>query len=671
MRYSLIMALIAIGFLVSCQKPLKSGIELSHMDKTVRPQDDLYEHMNGAWLKSFKIPADKARYGSFDMIYEEAQKNLRGIIEEAANAQNKKAGSDLQKVGDMYLSFMDSNRVEELGMKPIVSDLEKIAAIKNRKELARYMGYASIYGIQTPMGAWIDQDAKNPTAYIVYVSQSGLSLPDRDYYFSDTPRMKQIREAYARHLENMFNLAHIDQAAKKAQKIIKIETGIAARHWKRAANRDRNKTYNKYSRSQLVKLMPDFDWGSYLNAMGASKAENLIVRQPDYFKALNDILKKVSLDDWKVYYTYKLLKSSAAYLSSNFVNENFSFYGKALRGLQQNRPRWKRGVSVTEGALGEVIGKIYVSKYFKPEAKKRMVKLVENLKSAFRERIKQLDWMSDATKKKALEKLSKINTKIGYPDKWKDYSALSISRDNLFGNVKNSRLVEHNREMAKLGKPVDRGEWFMFPQTVNAYYNPSMNEVVFPAAILQPPFFNMDADDAVNYGGIGAVIGHELTHGFDDQGRKSDGDGKLTDWWTKEDAEKFKERAAKMVAEYNAFNPIDTLHVNGKLTLGENIADLGGCTISYHAYQNTLGGKKAPVIDGLSGDQRFFLGWAQVWASKSRPDEIRRRLKTDPHSPTEYRCNGITSNMTEFYKAFGVKEGDKMFRPADVRVKIW
>jgi len=671
MKFYLIIAFIAVGILVSCQKPLKSGIDISHMNKTVKPQNNLYEYMNGNYLKALKIPEDKARYGSFDMIYEEAQKNLRGIIEEAAQAKANKAGSNPQKVGDMYMSFMDSSRVEELGMKPIVAELEKIASIKNQKDLANYMGYATIYNIQTPFGAYVDQDAKNPTSYIVYVTQSGLSLPDRSYYFSDTERMKQIREAFSKHLENIFNLAQIKNAAQKAKTVVMIETQIARRHWERAANRDRNKTYNKYTRGQLTKLMPDFDWGTYLDAAEASKVENVIVRQPDYFQALNTIIKKVSVEDWKTYYTYKLLKSRAAYLSSNFVNENFSFYGKTLSGVQKNRPRWKRGVSVTQRALGEVIGKIYVSKYFKPEAKERMVELVGNLKAAFKERIKQLDWMSDATKKKALEKLSKINTKIGYPDKWKDYSALSITKDDLMGNVNNSKLVEHRREIAKLGNPVDRGEWFMYPQTVNAYYNASMNEVVFPAAILQPPFFNMEADDAVNYGGIGAVIGHELTHGFDDQGRKSDGDGKLTEWWTKEDAEKFDARAAKMVAEYDAFSPIDTLHLNGKLTLGENIADLGGCTISYYAYHHALAGNEAPVIDGFTGDQRFFLGWAQVWASKSRPDEIRRRIKTDPHSPTEYRSNGITSNMEEFYKAFDVKDGDAMMRPADKRVKIW
>ena len=671
MKHFLILALIVTGFFVSCQKEQKSGIAIAHMDKTVRAQDNLYEYMNGTWLKTFTIPADQARYGSFNMVYDEAQKNLRGIIEKAAKAKDKKAGSDMQKVGDMYLSFMDSNRVEQLGMKPIVDDLQKIAEIKTHKDLAQYMGYASIYGIQSPLGGWIDQDAKNPTAYILYISQSGLGLPDRGYYFSDTPRMKQIREAYNRHLENMFNLAHIDNARAKAKTVVRIEKQIATHQWERAANRDRNKTYNKYSRGQLAKLMPDFDWGSYLDAAEASKVQNVIVRQPDYFQALNTIMKTISINDWKTYYTYKLLKSSAGYLSKRFVDENFSFYGKTLSGIQQNRPRWKRGVSATQRVLGEVIGRLYVAKYFKPQAKKRMVRLVKNLRESFKERIEQLDWMSDGTKQKALEKLAKINAKIGYPDKWKDYSALAISADDLLGNIKNSKLVEHRRELAKLGNPVDRGEWFMTPQTVNAYYNASMNEVVFPAAILQPPFFNMEADDAVNYGGIGAVIGHEMTHGFDDQGRKSDGNGKLTDWWTKEDARKFEERAAKMVKEYNAFSPIDTLHINGILTLGENIADLGGCTISYYAYQKALGGKKAPVIDGLTGDQRFFLGWAQVWASVARPDEIRRRLKTDPHSPTEYRCNGITSNMEEFYKTFDVKEGDKMFRTADERVKIW
>ena len=667
-----IFILSALILFSACQQaPKSSGIDLSHMDKKVRPQDDLYRFMNGTWLKEFEIPADKSNYGSFSKLADEAQKNLRAIIEEAANARDKQPGTERQKVGDLYLSFMDSARIEELGMEPIKPELERIAAVKNRKELAELMGYLSMVGVQQPFGIWIGQDQKNSTQYIAYLWQSGLSLPDKDYYFNEGDRFKAIREAYVKHLETMFTLAGIDDAAQKAQTVYNIEKEIAEKHWTRTQNRDREKTYNKYGKEQLLKLVSHFDWDRYLATSEIQNLEELIVGQPDYMQAFDKIYNGHSVDDWKTYYTYKLIRSAAPYLSKKFVDESFAFYSGTLRGIKENRPRWKRGVSLTEGALGEVIGKIYVSRYFKPEAKQRMKELVENLKESFRQRLEALDWMSPATKEKAKEKLAKFGTKIGYPDKWKDYSALEIKADDLIGNIRRSNMVEHRREVAKLGKPVDRDEWHMYPQTVNAYYSPSMNEIVFPAAILQPPFFNMDADDAVNYGGIGAVIGHELTHGFDDQGRKSDGDGNLTDWWSEEDANEFEKRAEMMVEEYNKFSPIEGMHVNGKMTLGENIADLGGLTIAYHAYQNSLKGKEAPVLDGFTGDQRFFLGWAQVWARKYRPDELRRRLKTDPHSPSQYRCNGIVTNMPEFYKTYDVKEGDKLFTPEDQRVRIW
>ncbi len=653
------------------QRTEKSGLDLTHMDKKVRPQDDLYRFMNGTWLKEFEIPAEKSNYGSFTKLYDEAQKHLKTIIEEAANAGNRQPGSEQQKVGDLYRSFMDSARVEELGMKPIEADLKRIAAVNDKKELAELMGYLSMIGVQQPFGIWIGQDQKNSTQYISYIWQSGLSLPDKDYYFNESDRFKAIREAYRNHLEKMFALAGMDDAAARAATVYRIEEDIAQHHWTRTQNRDREKTYNKYNTTQLRKLVSHFDWDSYWAAAEMDNIDELIVGQPDYMQAFDDLYRKYDLNDWKTYYSFKLISSMAPYLSSDFVNENFAFFSGTLSGVRKNRPRWKRGVSLTEGALGEVIGKIYVSRYFRPEAKQRMKQLVENLKESFRQRLDHLEWMSPATKAKAKEKLAKFGTKIGYPDKWKDYSALEIRSDDLIGNIRRSNIVEHRREVAKLGKPVDRDEWHMYPQTVNAYYNPSMNEIVFPAAILQPPFFNMEADDAVNYGGIGAVIGHELTHGFDDQGRKSDGDGNLTDWWTEEDAREFEKRAHMMVEEYNKFSPIEGMHVNGEMTLGENIADLGGLTIAYYAYQNSLKGKPAPVIDGFTGEQRFFLGWAQVWARKYRDDELRRRLKTDPHSPSEYRCDGIVTNMPEFYKAYDVKEGDKLFTPENQRVRIW
>lgn len=668
-KYIAVLFLLVLVF--SCQKKMKSGIDLTQMDTTVRPQDNFYEYTNGAWLKKYEIPADKSGYGTFTKLADEAEKNLRGIIEAAANSQQKEAGSNTQKVGDMYLSFMDSNRVEELGIQPIQGDLDRIAAITSKNELINEIAKINKEGVITLFETEVDQDAKKSTQYIVNFYQGGLSLPDRSYYLEDNAKFNEIRGKYIEHLTKMFEMAGLENRAEKARKIMNMETDIAKTHWTRVENRNRDKTYNKYALTDLDKEMGTFNLSAFVGEAGFGSVDSVRVYQPSYFKSLSEFYDKYSLNDLKTFVTWKYLTNAAPYLSSNFVDEDFNFFRKTLSGIQQNRPRWKRAVKSVERSLGEVVGKLYVEKYFKPEAKARMVKLVDNLRAAFRERIKSLDWMSEETKEKALAKLAKFNSKIGYPDKWKDYSALEIKKDDLFGNIRRSNIVEYNREINKLGKPIDRTEWGMTPQTVNAYYNPSMNEVVFPAAILQPPFFNMEADDAVNYGGIGAVIGHELTHGFDDQGRKSDGDGNLNDWWTDQDGKKFEQRANVMVREYNGFNPIDTLHVNGKLTLGENIADLGGLTIAYYAYKNSLNGKESPVIDGFTGEQRFFLGWAQVWASKYRDDYARRLIKIDPHSPSEYRVNGIVVNMPEFYDAFGVKDKDGMYVAADARVKIW
>lgn len=671
MKSIYLLGLLTLVFWAACARGPQSGIDKSNFDTSVKPQDDFYHYVNGTWLKNTEIPADKSSYGSFAILFDKSEQALREIIEAAANKPDKIAGSEEQKVGDFYLSFMDSAKIEELGLQPLQDDLQRIQDVHNKKDLISLMAYFQKIGVQRPFSFFVNQDFKKSDQYISYLSQSGLSLPDRDYYLKDSAKFKTIREKYVAYIEKLFTLAGIDDAAARAKRILDIETEIAKKHWTRVQNRDRDKTYNKYEVARLKKLTPAFNWNAYLDAADVKNIDAVIVRQPDYFKAFNSIFKLVSVNDWKTYFTFKLLNNFASSLPADFVNARFDFYGKTLRGIEKNRPRWKRGVGVVNGSLGEVVGKIYVEKYFKPEAKQRMVQLVDNLKVAMKERIEQLEWMTPETKKQALDKLSKFHTKIGYPNKWKDYSKLAIEKDDLIGNLKRSSAVEYNRMIAKLGKPIDREEWLMRPQTVNAYYNPPMNEIVFPAAILQPPFFNMTADDAVNYGGIGAVIGHEISHGFDDQGRKSDGDGNLRDWWTKEDAEKFKARAQVMIDEYNSFSPVDSMHVNGKLTLGENIADLAGLTVAYHAYKNSLKGKEAPVIDGLTGDQRFFMGWAQVWRRKYRENELRRRLLTDPHSPSEYRCNGVVSNMPEFYAAFDVKEGDPMWRPEDQRVRIW
>jgi predicted metalloendopeptidase len=658
--------------LFSCQKaPMESGIDLTMMDTSVRPQDDFYNYMNGTWLKTFEIPADKSNYGSFTKVYDKTEKDLLAIIEEAADAPEKEPGSDIQKVGDMYLSFMDSTRAEELGVSPIENDLAAIQQVQSKDELVTLAASMEKVGVPNTFILFIDQDAKDATQYIVNFYQGGLGLPDRDYYLLDNQKLREVRSKYLTHREKMFTLAGIDGGAEKAEQIMSIEKELATHHWTRVENRDRNKTYNKFALADLDASMPAFDLQGFAAESGFGSIDSLRVYQPSYFTAFNKVFASVSLDEWKTFLTWKVLTRWAPYLNSELVDEDFAFFRHTLRGVEENRPRWKRGVSAARGTLAEILGRIYVERHFKPEAKERMVTLVDNLQLAFGERIKTLDWMGDATKERALEKLYKFKAKIGYPDKWKDYSKLEIKPDDLVGNLKRSRIVEHERELAKLGKPVDRDEWFMTPQTVNAGYVPNMNEVIFPAAILQPPFFNMDADDAINYGAIGAAIGHEMTHGFDDQGRKSDGDGNLTDWWTDEDAKEFEKRAEVLVEQFNGYNPVDTFHVNGRLTLGENIADLGGLTIAYMAYKNSLDGDEAPVIEGFTGDQRFFLGWAQVWARKYRDETLRERLLTDPHSPSRYRVVGIVSNMPEFYAAFDVKETDPMHRDQSERAKVW
>ncbi|HQV32056.1 MAG TPA: M13-type metalloendopeptidase [Calditrichia bacterium] len=649
----------------------QSGIDSQNFDTGVKPQEDFYRYVNGTWLDNTEIPADKSNYGSFTVLYDNAQIHLKEIIEAAGNSKDASAGSDQQKIGDLYKSFMDTVTIAKLGLAPVKADLAALDAIQSRADLIRVAGEYTQHGIKLPFVFYVSQDAKQSEQYIAYVSQAGLGLPDKSYYFSEGEKFDQVRSAYLAYIEKLFVLAGSEGGVEKAQKIMALETALAEHHWDRAKNRNRDLTYNKYSVAELDAKMPHFDWNGYLGAMGATAATEIVVRQPDYFEKMDAIYGETPLDTWKAYFTFHMLSSAAPYLSDDFVDANFDFQGRTLAGIEQIRPRWKRAIGVVEGALGETVGRLYVAKYFKPEAKARMVDLVSNVRATFGERINGLDWMSAETKTAAVEKLGKFNTKIGYPDKWKDYSGLVIRKDDLIGNLKRSNTFDYQEMLGKLGKPIDRDEWFMTPQTVNAYYSSTMNEIVFPAAILQPPFFNLAADDAVNYGAIGAVIGHELTHGFDDQGRKSDGDGNLRDWWQESDGEAFKQRAQVMVDQYNTFSPIDSMNVNGELTLGENIADLGGLTIAYYAYQRSLKGKPAPVIDGLTGEQRFFMGWAQVWRRKYRENEMRRRLLTDPHSPSQYRVIGVLANMPEFHRAFEVKAGDPMFIAENERVKIW
>ncbi len=669
MKY-LTVLLFSLLTLACTTKQMQSGIDLPGMDKNVMPQQDFFRYVNGTWLEKTEIPADKSNYGIFTALADQAREDLKVIIEEAA-AGSYPAGSDKQKVGDFYLSFLDTTAIEAKGLKPLQAELAAINQLTTKEELVDYMVHLRKIGVQTPVAFFVAQDLKQSDRHISFLNQSGTGLPDRDYYFKADQKFAYIRLSYVRYIADLFALAGMENGAVQAEMILKLETALAQVQWTRVENRDPDKTYNRFAITGLDSLAPGYDWQRFLDGLGVSGETDIIVRQPGFMEAFGKMFTSVPLQDWKSYLTFKLLDGYADALSRDFDNLHFAFHGKTLSGTEKQQLRWKRAVDAIDGVLGEVVGKIYVEKHFPPQSKERMKVLVENLIEAYRGRIQQLDWMSADTKKQALAKLDKFKPKIGYPDKWRDYSDLSIDRADLVANMMKASEFEFNFNRNKLGQPVDPTEWGMTPQTVNAYYSATRNEVVFPAAILQPPFFNMEADDAVNYGGIGAVIGHEVTHGFDDQGSKYDGNGNLNMWWTEEDRSRFDERANKLAAQYETYSPIDTMHLNGKLTLGENIADLGGLTISYHAYQNSLHGKTAPVIDGFSGEQRFFMGWAQVWRRKYRDDELRRRVLTDPHSPSEYRVIGIVSNIPEFYQAFGVQEGDKLYRTPEERIIIW
>ncbi len=647
-----------------------SGVTLSEMDMTVNPGDDFFEYVNGTWLKNTEIPADKSRWGSFNVLRDNAESDVRVIIEEAS-AGAAPNGSNEQKVGDLYKSYMDMETRNALGITPLSAPMADIEAVSDLKDLSIYLAKAGKYSRSTPLALYIDVDAKIPTQYSVHIYQAGLGLPDRDFYFNDDEKSIDIRNKYIAHIEKMLTLAQLEEGAALAQSIMDLETKIADIHWKKEDNRDSNKTYNKYSMAQLKTLLPNLDLEAYFDVTGVKDGPDVIVNQPSYLTGLNTLFSDVDLETWKTYLRWSLVNDMATRLNEDMDAQNFEFYGKVLNGTEEQRPLWRRATSTVSSNLGEVVGKVYVSKHFAPEAKESMVALVQNLIKSYEVSIKNLDWMGDDTKQKALAKLAKFDPKIGYPDKWKDYSALEIKADDLAGNIERSALTAHNRELAKLGQPIDRTEWFMTPQTVNAYYNPTMNEIVFPAAILQPPFFNFPADDAINYGGIGGVIGHEVGHGFDDQGSRYNGDGKLEDWWTEDDQTKFKEKTNALVAQYDAYEPIEGTHVNGTYTLGENIGDLSGLSIAYKAYKISLKGLPAPVIDGLTGDQRFFIGWAQAFRSKIRDQALVNQIKTDPHSPDRYRVNGVVYNVDAFYEAFGVTQQNKLYIKPEDRVRIW
>jgi putative endopeptidase len=644
-----------------------AGLDFSHQDQTVRAQDDLYRHFNGGWLKTAVIPADRATDGAFMALRVQSEARVREIIEGAT-------GSDeATKIANIYKSFMDVDAVNAKGGSPIAAELALVDSISTITDFISTFSQLEARGTAGIFGTFIYADMKDASTNILYLAQGGISLPDEAYYREE--KYADIRTAYVAHISAMFTLAGVSDPAENAAQVMALETSIASHHWDQVKNRDATLTYNKMNRAEVKALMPAFDWDLYLTdgEIPAIVLDSVIVQQPSFFEGLGSILANFDAAAWKAWLKWHIISGSAPYLSDDFTNENFAFFGKTLSGTPELRERWKRAVSMIEGSLGEAVGKVYVQQYFPAEAKARMEKLVANLIEAYRISINELAWMSPETKVKALEKLGKFRPKIGYPDKWRDYSALKTTSDDLYGNVGRVVKFQRDHELSKIGKPVDRDEWFMAPQTVNAYYNPVMNEIVFPAAILQAPFFGLDHDDAVNYGGIGAVIGHEIGHGFDDQGSKYDGDGALNNWWTDADRADFEERTKALIAQYDALIPEEApdVNVNGALTIGENIGDLGGLTIAYKAYQISLAGKPSPVIDGMSGEKRLMLSWAQIWRAKVRPEEMRRRIATDPHSPAEFRCNQILKNFTPFYEEFGVTDKDALWLEEQARVQIW
>ncbi|MEW6195380.1 MAG: M13 family metallopeptidase [Bacteroidota bacterium] len=671
-RISILAAFLIIAFSASSAQQNK-GFNLNNLDKNVSPKEDFYGYSVGGWLKNNPIPDEYSRWGTFEKLDETTNDQLKIILEKASGGKNYAPGSPEQKIGDFYTTGMDSATIERLGAKPLLPELAKTNVVRNTKDLINLFAEEALYGVRVPFNLFASVDAKKSDLMVARLWQGGISLPDVEYYTKDDARSKEIREKYVEYIANMFRLTNVgeDEAKANAQVVMNIETRLAKASNTRLQNRDPEKTYNKMSIRQLKKISEGFDWDVYFEGLGIENPNVVVVGQPQFFEEIGKMMNDVKLNDWMVYLKWHMINNAANALSSDFVNEHFNFYGKFLNGTKALQPRWKRILQSADNEIGDLIGQIYVDQYFPPEAKERARAIVNSLVTAMGESIKNLEWMSSETKEQALNKLSKFTVKIGYPDKWIDYSELEIKRDTYFKNLLRTNYWASKDNLAKIGKPVDKTEWGMTPQTVNAYYSPTRNEIVFPAAILQPPFFDQNADDAINYGAMGAVIGHEITHGFDDQGRKYDANGNIKDWWTKDDNDKFQVRANKLADQYSSYAAIDTFHVNGKLTLGENIADLGGLTISFAAFKNTEQFKENEMIDGFTPAQRFFLGWAQVWANNIRDEALKLRLKTDVHSPGRFRAFGPLKNMSEFFEAFDVKPGDAMRNPDDKVVKIW
>jgi len=674
-------ALTAAVFLAACgsetapieapapAEPLKSGVELTGMDTTVRPQDDYYAYANGKWLQETEIPADQFGWGSYMTLRDDSLTDVRAIVDEVAgDAADSEAAA---KIGNYYNAYMDEERVEALGMSPLDGIFADIDAIEDHAAMSRWFGENNDIGVDGPFNLYINQDDKDSTTYALFLVQSGLGLPDKEYYFDESERGLQLRDGYVAFIEKLLSTSGQDDAAGAAKRIMALETRIAEHQWDKEDSRDADKAYNKKTDDELGEMLSNFDLDGYFAGIGSGRLDYVIVTQPSYFEAFDDLFVDTDLATWKEYARINSIFAFANFLPKEVLDAQFEFINKTVLGAEEQTPRWQRAIASMNGSLGELLGQLYVEKHFPAEAKERMEEMIYYLGEAYADSIKNLEWMSDETKARALEKLSKFNSKIGYPDVWRDYSTLQVSADDLVGNIRNAREFGHYREIDKLGKPIDRDEWFIPPQTVNAFYNPGMNEILFPAAYLQPPNFQLDAEDAYNYGAAGVTIGHEFGHGFDDQGSKYDGDGNLKSWWTDEDRANFEERTQGLVDQFNQFEALPGLFVNGEFTLGENIGDLGGTAIALKAYRMSLKGKESPVIDGFTGEERFFLGFAQSSRIKWRDQLIELLIKSDPHSPDVFRINGVVNNVDDFYATYDVKEGDGHYLAPEDRVRIW
>jgi predicted metalloendopeptidase len=650
---------------------LASGVDFNGFDRSARPQDDFNQYVNGRWIETTEIPSDQGRWGAFDMLRRASDENQRAIIEEMAARTDLTPGTDEQRIGDFFASFMDIDHLETLGSEPVREEIEAVFRAQSPGQLLADSAAQRRVGLGSPLELFIYQDLADSTRYTVYFGQSGLTLPNRDYYSRTDEELVKVREALPSYARTLFELAGIDDAEARGRAVLEVETLLAANHWPAEDARDVQKIYNVYPAGELGRVSELIDWPAYLASAGVAGHDQIVIEMPSYTEALGRLLDEIPLEDWKSYYAFRVLDGRANYLSEAFVQARFDYRGRIVGGLVENQPRWRRGTQLINTLIGEAVGRVYVERHFPPAAKARMEEMVRNLLAAFGDGIDDLDWMTEETKVRAEEKRRKFTYKIGYPDEWRDYSALVIDRGDLLGNVQRGSAFEYDRELAKLGGPVDRKEWGMTPQTVNAYFNATMNEIVFPAAILQPPFFDMEADDAVNYGGIGAVIGHEIGHAFDDNGRNFDGDGNMQSWWNETDDQAFRARGDRLVEHFGRYEPVPGVKVNGRLTLGENIGDLTGVTIAYEAYLKSLGGVQAPVIDGLSGAERYFIGWAQIWRAKARDEQLRSQLLSDSHSPAEVRVNGPLLHVPAFYETFGVQPGDGMWLAPEERVKIW